>query len=162
MTSSGERAQSEASRRGRGPAAQTEGEAALLRGGLPARRGRLPVLGAPLHPRLQETWVFWLVGWLVLRSALLSGLSFTLSLRSYNRQHLVHGGERGLAGPDGAGGRLGSGDAGRLLQLRRRGGFAGLAATWYEVAGARQADIEGGGGSEQGIIGEVLFAKKKF
>lgn len=55
VTSSGERARPEASRHGCGPAAETEGEAALLRGGLPARRGRLPVLGAPLYPRLQET-----------------------------------------------------------------------------------------------------------
>lgn len=81
LTSSGEWAQPEASRNGRGPAAQTEGEAALLRGGLPARRGRLPVFGPPLHPRLQETWVVWLVGLFLWVLPLLHSLSYCLSLQ---------------------------------------------------------------------------------
>lgn len=38
-------------------AAQAERKTAFLRGGLPARCGRLPVVCSPLYQRLQETWV---------------------------------------------------------------------------------------------------------
>lgn len=138
LTFSGERAQPEASGDGRSPAAQTEGETALLWGGLPARCWRLPVLSAPLYPRLQETWVVDLSVW-IFEFRLYCILSFTLRLCSHHRQHLIHGGECGLAGPDGARGRVRSGDAGRLLQLRRRWGFADFATARYERAGDGQA-----------------------
>ena len=52
---SGDRARPEALRCGHSAAAQVERETAILRGGLPARCGCLPVLGAPVHQRLQET-----------------------------------------------------------------------------------------------------------
>ena len=125
IITSGGWAQPEAPRCGRGTAAEAEREAAFLRRGVPARRGRLPILGTPLYPRLQETWVGLVAHvfpheyTLTHRCTSFSPLSLSCSS---NWQHLVHGGERGLAGPNGANWHLWSGDFGCLLQLWGRRG----------------------------------------